>query len=667
MLQVNHLIGFGVASGSMGGDALIAGETDGLGIDFTYADRAIQMAVRDVSTPANTGNFDPFNKLTYTSPSVKLCRQSDGIYRYSNHNLCLESQTLGTTWGTSGTGTLVLTEDATTAPDGTMTADDVAYTSGTGWVYRQQIAGLVANVPYTFSIFAKKNATDWMRLSISNTATTNSGRAWFDLNTGTLGSNGTSGSGYTYVTSSITAAGNGWYNCSVTVIPDGTTIWVWYKAADGDGSTTAPATSATYLWGGQLKRYPVQDAGGYTFATGYIATTTTAKYDLPYEWDASGNSKGLLIEEARSNLLLRSQAFDNASWTKSNLTATADQDTAPDGITSADTLTATSNDGYVSQNFGGGSNTAQYGSVYLKRKTGSGAVTVEQGKNVTTPTLTGSYQRVEVSGASTAATYAVVSNVNTVTMTAHNMQTGDSVRFDASSGGAGDTTVSSITVTGVDTFTFAQVTGDTSGNCNIYPRTFRIKLATSGDEVYAWGAQNEAGSFATSPIHTAAATVTRALDQLDLPISSFGYADSGGTWIVEAQVWYTPTLGGSRQMLDAHDTTANERNFIQLATGDDSLFYQVVDGGSNTVATSVTGTITANTTFKCAAAFATNDSAFVVNGGSVLTDGTCTMPTPTTLSIGVARGATAAANAYIRQLTHLKRRMANADMQTRTS
>ena len=49
--------------------------------------------------------------------------------------------------------------------------------------------------------------------------------------------------------------------------------------------------------------------------------------------------KGLLIEEQRTNLLVRSSELDNGSWTKSNASVTADQTTAPDGTSGADLVT----------------------------------------------------------------------------------------------------------------------------------------------------------------------------------------------------------------------------------------------------------------------------------------------------------------------------------------
>jgi len=55
---------------------------------------------------------------------------------------------------------------------------------------------------------------------------------------------------------------------------------------------------------------------------------------------ATGNALGLLAEEQRTNLLLQSHVFDNASWIKqAGATIAPNTTTAPDGTLTADTLT----------------------------------------------------------------------------------------------------------------------------------------------------------------------------------------------------------------------------------------------------------------------------------------------------------------------------------------
>jgi hypothetical protein len=55
--------------------------------------------------------------------------------------------------------------------------------------------------------------------------------------------------------------------------------------------------------------------------------------------DYTNTCPELLIEKSSTNLLLKSQEFNNASWTKGDITITANSTTAPDGSTTADTLT----------------------------------------------------------------------------------------------------------------------------------------------------------------------------------------------------------------------------------------------------------------------------------------------------------------------------------------
>ena len=99
---------------------------------------------------------------------------------------------------------------------------------------------------------------------------------------------------------------------------------------------------------------------------------------------------GLLIEAARTNSALHSQTLHNASWTKTSLTVTADTAVAPDGTSTADTLTATGANGTLKQ---GVTTTAVSwaNSVWLKRKTGSGNVDITMdGTNWVTQTINSS-------------------------------------------------------------------------------------------------------------------------------------------------------------------------------------------------------------------------------------------------------------------------------------
>lgn len=89
-----------------------------------------------------------------------------------------------------------------------------------------------------------------------------------------------------------------------------------------------------------------------TNAKGLIESVASGAPRIDYD-PITGVCKGLLIEEARTNLLLRSEEFDNASWAKINVTVTANAATAPDGAVTADKVvvndTISSTGAYLSQ------------------------------------------------------------------------------------------------------------------------------------------------------------------------------------------------------------------------------------------------------------------------------------------------------------------------------
>lgn len=82
----------------------------------------------------------------------------------------------------------------------------------------------------------------------------------------------------------------------------------------------------------------------------------------------SGN--GLLPEDIRTNLQIQSQAFNNAAWSKTAITVTADDTTAPDGTVTADKMVEsnTSSSAFFSAaNITATTSTAYQFSIYVKR------------------------------------------------------------------------------------------------------------------------------------------------------------------------------------------------------------------------------------------------------------------------------------------------------------
>jgi hypothetical protein len=101
---------------------------------------------------------------------------------------------------------------------------------------------------------------------------------------------------------------------------------------------------------------------------------------------------GLLIEDARTNVVLWNRDLNNAAWTKSNITALKDQTGADGAATSASSLLATSANGTVLQAITLAS-AAAFQSAYVKRLVGTGTInmTMDNGATWTAITVTSAW------------------------------------------------------------------------------------------------------------------------------------------------------------------------------------------------------------------------------------------------------------------------------------
>jgi hypothetical protein len=180
---------------------------------------------------------------------------------------------------------VTITNNSITAPNGTLTADSIVENTANSQHYIGVTSGLTLTAaPYTISAYLKKANRDWASLGLYNG--TDSKNAWFNLNTGTIG---TINAG---VTATITDVGNGWYRCSVTrtmAAVSNNFVGISPQISDGSSSHLGNGLVGVYCWGAQLEL-------GST-ATTYqpIATTQQAfianqfKYNLvnPLDTDAA--------------------------------------------------------------------------------------------------------------------------------------------------------------------------------------------------------------------------------------------------------------------------------------------------------------------------------------------------------------------------------------------
>jgi hypothetical protein len=343
------------------------------------------------------------------------------------------------------------------------------------------------------------------------------------------------------------------------------------------------------------------------------------------EYDADGNRLGLLIEEARTNTMIRSEEFDNAQWTKSNVggsglapVVTADAGVAPDGATTADRIVFDAVNSSGQSQVNNLSGTALTGictfSVWLKAETG-------------TPTV---FLRIDWSG------NAVLQNV-----TLTNQWQRYSVTMPSSASGA---------------------TGVNRGQFGTRPFTGTSTTAT----VLAWGAQLEAGSFPTSYIPTAGATATRAADIASIPTSAFGYNQKAGTVVVEAVGVRNITSGTTRRFVEI-ESDSNNRMILGYSNLDATRFLVVASGSTQadpTVSTTPSGSLV-----KMAATYATNDIQQASNGALGSADTLAAVPIADTFVFGSDAVQTSATvlNGHIKSLSYFPRRLTNAQLQELTA
>ena len=247
--------------------------------------------------------------LDQLDPRITFARTSEATYYdgktivKAEENLLQYSQDFASIWNK---GRVTVTADQAVAPDGTNTADKIVETTeGTSHVVFQM--GLNANVTYAFSVYCKANGRSVVGISNSSNGV---GRAQFNISTGTVLPSAT---GAVIIASpAITSVGDGWYRISCIITsPITSSIAIFLQNSDTNISYTGDGVSGIYIWGAQLEQR--------SQVTTYTPTTTQAitKYQPALRTAAAGSprfdhdpltgeSLGLLIEEQRTNLLLRS-------------------------------------------------------------------------------------------------------------------------------------------------------------------------------------------------------------------------------------------------------------------------------------------------------------------------------------------------------------------------
>jgi hypothetical protein len=362
--------------------------------------------------------------------------------------------------------------------------------------------------------------------------------------------------------------------------------------------------------GSNLVTFTRASSGTYTDSAGVLQTAAT---DVP-RFDhnpTTGESLGLLVEEQRTNLLLRSEDF-STTWVRFNVNASSNAILAPDGTLTADKLTENDADNFHRIRQGITSGVTGVFSVFLKAA-----------------------ERTRVNLGT--------SDINLI------------AGFDLSAGSVVSGT-GSIEPFGDGWYRCSiSATFTTSGPFLLLRNSsseFYTGDGTSG--IYLWGAQLEAGAFPTSYIPTTGATATRNASLADL--ISGAIANNIRSFYVE----FSSPAVGTRGVVSLNDNTANERASVLTSGTDPRLVVQ--DGGVEQ-ANINGGTVAAGVRTRVAVRINADDFAISINGGAVVTDTSGTLPTVDRLMFGRTQ-AGEYLNGRIARFTGWSQLLPNATLQT---
>lgn len=471
---------------------------------------------------------------------------------------------------------------------------------------------LTTSGTYTASLYAKsaERSTVAIRFYI---ATANWVTAVFDLATGVVSqSSAGASSTFTGVSPSIQSVGNGWYRCALTatgtsvintVISTTSSATPTLLANGGVESYTGNGTSGIYIFGARLSDSASVDPYVYNPVA---APTSTAYYGPRFDYDpVTLAPKGLLIEEQRTNLVLRSEEFGNASWTKTESSVTANAAVSPDGAATADKLIASTaaTTHLTTQAPTAVSGTTYTFSVHLKAAEYGAA-------------LVGF-----VGGSGFGTTSAIVVNLATGAISAG---TGTLLSSSAVSTGNGWWRVAvslAASASAAGPVYVAVINGTTFAD--------RLNAGNGTSGIYLWGAQLEAGAFATSYIPTVASQVTRAADSASMIGNNFARWYTQGVGSLFSQHIRTSTSGTARGVWALNDGTTTTAIDYRPNGGDN-----VVQISGATQADIYPGGGSVDSVVKNVLSFAVNNFSATTNAGTTPTDTSGNVPVVSQMVIG---------------------------------
>jgi hypothetical protein len=322
-------------------------------------------------------------------------------------------------------------------------------------------------------------------------------------------------------------------------------------------------------------------------ASGLIEAVATGVPRLDY---LNSTCPKLLLEPQRSNIMLYSEQFDNAAWTKGDLTVSANNATSPDGFTNADRMVETTATG---QHLAFQSLTVANGSTYTFT-----IFLKAQQRNAVSLQLADDSNRFTTLFDVSAGTILTTRNTGTPVGTSNSIVNYGSGWYRCSitmTQSAGTTMIPHFALSNSNTptwdgFDFPTYAGNTANG------------------LLAYGAALELGAYATSYIPTTTAAVTRVADAASKTGISSLIGQTEGTVFLELNRIFDANV----VVLQLNDGTNNNRIQLEISSGGAILGISVVGGSVNVLITSPVLAI--NQTHKIAFSYKLNDFKLFLNG-----------------------------------------------------
>jgi hypothetical protein len=366
-------------------------------------------------------------------------------------------------------------------------------------------------------------------------------------------------------------------------------------------------------------------------ATDWIETTTAAVSvgpvaNLP-RLDYLGSSCGkLLLEPQRTNLITYSEQF--TQWATTNITLTENFATSPDGYQNADKFALNASSDSSSYKSVSGTSAIYSLSVFAKYVSGGKYLYIFSPANAEGAKVWFDIEAGTVANQESGFTGAVQDYGNgwyRCTLTNTSNKSLNYMQFGISS-------------------------------------TSSSRTLSASSVTYFYGAQVEAGAYATSYIPTLGASVTRGAD------AAYKTGISSLIGQTEGTIYWEGTVGfnDSEVYVFLQNTLGSgitDSIFIQLASGV-GVAFNIYDSTTQVV-NIIGGTYTIGQTLKIAAAYKLNDVVLYVNGVQIGTDTSAAIPATTSMQLG-AYPASPTTELYmsdnVKQTLLFKTRLTNAQL-----